>query len=352
MRKEQLTPEQQMRADSLVRAAKSSFKARFKPSSKRDARQEHNSELRKKALARGEDPNKLGLLPSPFLHWSNTVDAYLAIISNYINWLVRVYPDVTTLKHKDRLKHAREYIQGHIDNNYSPSSIKTYRSALGKLHGADGAEIHDDVPSRIAAENKRSRGYTLKQYKKDVKKHSLAAEIPRITGVRRETLRTLRKEFFLEDNDGMLFLKLGGKKATGKTKGGRPYNALIIPSNQARIREILAQFKEGELICPNPPVHLDIHGIRSIYGEDLYGFCARDIADIPTSERVILKKPKIDNSRPNQIRTTAPSVYTRDDGRPFDRIALEVVSQALGHGADRVDVVTQNYLWRFEPPTK
>ena len=348
MKKVELTGEAAVRELKLMRSAKRMLRNLFKPGSKRAARTAHNKELRKAAIERGEDPATIKFHASPNIHWYVTLTAYEHNVGMFINWLVRTHLDVHKLTYAFKAGYVYEYIQWHIDNGYASSTIKTYAAALAKLYGVTLSDINETMPQRRAKDSTRSRGYTLSRYEKDLTKYGLHAEIARMTGVRDETLGKLRKEFFHEDNNGSLILVLDGKKRNGKTKGGRPYTALIAPQNQARMREILSQFEVGVPLCPNPPKHLDTHGIRALYAEDLYQWLARNIVDIPRNERVPLKAAKTDNKRPHQHRVDAPAVRTRrHDGRQFDRIALLIISESLGHGRD--DVIVDSYLWRDTP---
>ena len=331
--------------DHLKRAVADSLFSIFKPgTSKEKARNERNQKVRQEARAKGATPEeikKLPVLPSPYIHSYNTYYQYLAICQQYAVWLAEHHPDTQKLAYAFRKGYAREYIQSMIDRDLAPSTIARATSALAKLHRCNANDIHENRPERRYEDFTRSRTYSEERYGKDVDKYGMMAELCRMTGVREIELEHLYPECFHEDADGKLSLHLDGKRQ--HTKGGKSRDVVILPRHQQRLREILETCEAGKPICPKAPSHLDIHGIRSLYAMDYYAEVARSIEDIPANERVPLKHPKRDNKRPNQVRTTAPGVYTRQsDGKKFDRKALLTVSRSLGH--NRVDVMVHSYL--------
>ena len=335
----------ELRISSLKEAACFSLSARFTPGvSKYAARMEYNLGIIAKARADGaseEEIAKLPFLTSPNIHSYETYNQYKYECERYAAWLAVNYPDVQKLSYAFRKGYARKYIQTLIDRGLAASTIAHATSALAKLHGCRANDIHDKRPKRHYAEFTRSRGYNEKKYKADVEKYGPIVELCRMTGVRECELKHLYKECFVEDEKGKIHLHLDGKKQ--HTKGGRTRDVVILEENQEKIRALISSFEEGKLICPKAPSHLDIHGIRSMYATDYYNAIARDVKDIPATERIALKKPKKDRRRPNQVRTSAPGVYTRrSDGRSFDRSALLTVSESLGHS--REDVVVHSYL--------
>ena len=310
--------------------------------SKHIARAEHNAELH------ASSPNDVAIMPraeSPYIHSIETFSQYKYVCHQHTDWLADVHPEVTKLNYAFRKGYAREYIQIMIDKGYAPSSINRATCALAKMYRCTSNDIHDNRPKRCYIDFIRSRNYSEVQYQKDVQKYmdkyGPIVEICRITGVRELELENLYPECFNINANGDIYLHMDGKKQN--TKGGKTRDIVIIPANQARIREILATLEPGKLICPIAPSHLDIHGIRSLYATDYYVSIARNPNDIPKSERIPLKHEKRDNSRPNQKRTSAPGVYRRRfDGKKFDRKAMLTVSRSLGH--NREDVMIASYL--------
>ena len=312
--------------------------------SKHSSRIEYNLNLRIEAIENGmaiEDVDKLPWHQSPYIHSFETFNQYVLISFQFTDWLCETHPDACKLKYAFDKGYAREFIQRMIDLQYAPSTINRATSALAKLYRCQAKDIHDDRPIRAFKDFTRSRNYSEQQYIKDVKKYGIIAELCRMTGVREVELENLFPECFILRANGEYYLHVDGSNQN--SKGGKTRDVVILKKHQIRLREIIAALKPGVAICPVAPSHLDIHGIRSLYATDYYLSIARDITDIPKSERIKMKHPKIDNSRPNQKRTTSPGIYTRrHDGKKFDRSALLVVSVSLGH--NREDVVVASYL--------
>ena len=256
----------------------------------------------------------------------------------FARWVNIAHPEAVKVKYARR--YVAEYLQFLVDSGKSPSTIHKRASALAKLYRCSSCDFDVALPQRRYANFTRSRGYDDEQYGKDLAKYGEIVELCRATGVRECELEHLYPECFRTDAAGQLYLHLDGREQ--ETKGGLSRDVIILLANQERVLEIISHFTPCELICPEAPSHLDIHGIRAMYAMDYYAAIARPIAGILT-ERIKLKRPIIDKRRPGQVRTTAPAVYTRrSDGKQFDRRALLIVSESLGH--HRVDVVVHSYL--------
>lgn len=277
---------------------------------------------------------------SPKIHSIQTMKQYQYESKRFADWVVENHPDVDRLAYAHKMHYDREYIQQMIDRGLAPSTIAHATSALAKLFRCHAGDIHDNRPMRRYQDFTRSRGYNEAGYAKDVRKYGDIPQLCRCTGVREIELEHLYPECFLTDSEtGMLFLHLDGKRQ--QTKGGKTRDVVILPEKQETVRNILAHYPAGKLLCPAAPSHLDIHGIRSLYATDYYNAIARDPKSIPKAERMKRKHPAVDAT--GKIRTTVPMVYTRRwDGKKFDRAALITVSESLGHHRD--DVVVHSYL--------
>ncbi len=345
--------EERQRVTKLARGiSKSLHELNATGTSKREARAEHNAKLQAKAIAEGRDPKKLRYDASPGIHSFGTMDGYCKDCERALRWVTKRHPEVTTIRFAYKKGYLREYIQDCIDRGLAAHTIDKYACALAKLLRVHSWEIHDNKPRRDYRKYTRSRGYSEARFEQDRSKYSSKygpiIDLMRCTGVRRETFETLYPESFVEGPGGKLYLPVDGKKI--KTKGGRPGLIEIIDENQVKLRELLALFPKGQLICPKVPNQIDEHGIRSLYAEDFYFAIARPIDSIPLNERIPLKNPKFDNRPGRKPRTSVPGIYHRKDGRLFDRKALLRISKSLIH--ERDDVVAQNYLWRSEPLRK
>ncbi|NLU25402.1 MAG: hypothetical protein GXW99_12000 [Clostridiales bacterium] len=307
---------------------------------------EFNAYLRECASRQGATAAELRQIPyapSPLIHSYGTMTLYIYYAQKFGCWVEENHPDAEHVKYARR--YAHEYIQSLIDRGLAPSTVASARSALAKLYRTSADDIYADIPVRHTYNFTRSRNYDEIAYKCDTLKTRKCGKIAmlcRATGVRETELEHLYPECFQRNLDGSLYLHLDGSRQ--HPKNGKSRDIIILPQNQEFVRTFLEECAPGEKICPHAPEHLDIHGIRSLYARDYYSYIARPIQKIPQSERIPLKHPKFDAKRPNQVRDTAPAVYTRlSDGQKFDRRALLIVSKSLGH--NREDVVVNSYLW-------
>lgn len=311
--------------------------------SKAEARAEYNAKLREAARAEGIPEDVIAMMPwmeSPYIHSISTLGQYIDEAERFVKWVDVKHPDVTKIQYAHRRGYDTDYIQTMIDAGYAPSTIARTTAALAKLFRCSANDIHTNRPERRYEDFTRSRAYDESKYEKDCCKYGNLAHLLRAIGVREVELEHLYPECF-RDDDGNLYLHLDGHKQ--HTKGGKTRDVVILPQNQDMVREILSHYTPGELICPVAPSHLDIHGIRSLYAMDYYSAIAHPITPELAAERIPLRHPKVDNSRPGQVRTDAPGTYTRrSDGRVFDRRAMLIVSRSLGHS--RVDVMAHSYL--------
>ena len=207
----------------LGKAVKDSLAARFHPgTSKKETREEYNARVREGARAKGateEEIRSIPFLQSPYIHSYNTYYQYLRICLRFVKWVEANYSDCHKLSYIHRKGYDRVYVQQMIDSGkYSPYTIARTTSALAKLFHCTAAEIHDARPQRRYKDNTRSRNYNEENYKEDVLKRGMIAEICRMTGVRRCELRHLYKHCFIEDETGCIHVHLDGREQ--HTKGG------------------------------------------------------------------------------------------------------------------------------------
>ena len=90
----------------------------------------------------------------------------------------------------------------------------------------------------------------------------------------------------------------------------------------ANVVALMTAAGENGKVFAHVPSHADIHGYRRDYARDYYNSLARPLDAVPRAERY----------------------YCRAEmaGVVFDRAALRIVAQSLGH--NRVCVVAENYL--------
>ena len=136
----------------------------------------------------------------------------------------------------------------------------------------------------------------------------------RATGLRRAELKALRGTALYQDNSGY-YLHI-----TSGSKGGRERYAPIIGDKDLVIR-LCKQAGDGK-VFEKVPSGADIHSYRRDYATAIYQQHARPLEQLTAKEKY----------------------YCRGDrnGEVFDRAAMRITSNALGHG--RIEVIAGHYL--------
>jgi len=228
---------------------------------------------------------------------------------------------------EDARSYAKAYIQEHnADMRYSAYTVQLERAALGKLFGVDSREF-GPVDARHRADITRSRERTIISEKtgKEIfnpktaaghfseKRNAEIVNFVRGTGLRRSELTALRGTQLVE-KDGKAYLQVVGK-------GGRER---FLPIRGEHATEIVGRCKAAGSgrVWEKVPAHMDVHHYRSQYATALYKELARPREDIPKADRYC-------------CRCDLKGVW-------YDKAAMKIVSQALGH--NRISVIAEHYL--------
>lgn len=210
--------------------------------------------------------------------------------------------------------YAEEWVRHRIDQEgLSPYTVKLEVSALGKLYGEPGSNFGLS-PSRHRAEITRSRGVAVRDKNFSETKNDRLVQFCRSTGLRRSELMALTGDKLVKrDNQYYIHVTQG-------TKGGRERFAPVI-GNVKNVVELMTAAGAGN-VFKKVSTNADIHGYRSEYAVAVYRSYARDITTLPRKE----------------------IYYCRGDlkGVRYDRAAMAVTSQALGH--NRISVIAGHYL--------
>ena len=209
--------------------------------------------------------------------------------------------------------YAEEWVRRRIDQGLSPYTVKLEVSALGKLYGEPGSNFGPS-PSRHRAEITRSRGVAVRDKNFSETKNDRFVQFCRSTGLRRSELMALTGDKLVK-RDNQYYIHV-----TNGTKGGRERFAPVI-GNVKNVVELMRAAGTGK-VFQKIYSNADIHGYRSEYAVTVYQSHARDITTL--SRREIY--------------------YCRGDlkGVRYDRAAMAVTSQALGH--NRISVIAGHYL--------
>ena len=218
--------------------------------------------------------------------------------------------------------HADEWLQSRF--HLSPYTITMERSSLAKLYGEPG-ENFVEVPKRHRSDIKRSRGTAKRDKHFSTERNADIISFCRSTGLRRAELALVTGDCYFEQN-GKSYLRV-----TRGTKGGRPRTVPVI-GNVDLVRDLCGAAGTGK-VFPHVPGMMDIHAYRAKYATALYEIVARSVSDIP-----------YDKVAANGRRYQSGVYICRRDrkGERFDKLAMKVVSQALGH--NRISVIAEHYL--------
>lgn len=245
-----------------------------------------------------------------------TFETYKQQFRHFADWLEKAHPEAFTLE--DARGFVDEYLRHLIELERSAYSISTAKAAIAKIMGVEATQFIA-TPSRLRADIKRSRGVAERDKHISDKKEEELARFTSATGLRRKEMTMIRAEdLFFENGQAYLNVDKG-------TKGGKSRVAKIVGKTEAETKEIVKwiQSKEGRLFYKLSS-NYDNHYYRATYANRLYNQLKRDIADIPTQERYVMRKERA--------------------GEVYDKQAMLQVSRALGH--NRISVIAQSYLYQ------
>lgn len=245
-----------------------------------------------------------------------TFETYKQQFRHFADWLEKAHPEAFTLE--DARGFVDEYLRHLIELERSAYSISTAKAAIAKIMGVEATQFIT-TPPRLRADIKRSRGVAERDKHISDKKEEELARFTSATGLRRKEMTMIRAEdLFFENGQAYLNVDKG-------TKGGKSRVAKIVGKTEAETKEIVKwiQSKEGRLFYKLSS-NYDNHYYRATYANRLYNQLKRDIADIPTEEKYIMRKDRA--------------------GEVYDKQAMLHVSKALGH--NRISVIAQSYLYQ------
>ena len=215
----------------------------------------------------------------------------------------------------DLRQYVPEYIQREIDRGLSAWTVRTEVAAISKLYQVTTTSWGVKLPSRMREDITRSRGVAARDAHFSETRNADLVAFLRGTGLRRSEAETVKP---CDIHTGLH----GVSVTVHKGKGGK--DRVVTVTEAAR--GLVAGFA-GPGTTPiwgKIESSCDVHGYRREYAATRYAEIARDINSLPEKERYICR-----GSRKGDV---------------YDRAALAVVSQDLGH--NRLEVVVTNYLGR------
>ena len=250
----------------------------------------------------------------PYIFSTKTLNTYKKEVSEFAKYCKLEHGSKTI---NDCRAYVTEYLQKNLDEGKSVYTVSTQASALGKLYQEPYTNFLT-LPQRERVNITRSRLDRPSDKHFSEKKNEELVNFCRGTGLRRSELQKLAPEALIEKN-GKYYLRIAGK-------GGKTRISPIIGPNKTAIVNRIQGTDPGAKVWPRVHRHADIHSYRSNYATSLYNSLARDVTVLPASERYCCRKDRA--------------------GDVFDKKAMKVVSQALGH--ERIEVIAANYLRDFD----
>lgn len=215
------------------------------------------------------------------IYSKRTFTTYKNQFRYFADWLEVAHPEAVSIE--DALGYVDEYLQHLIDIKRSAYSIATAKAALAKVFGVEATQF--------------------------------IATPPRLR--RAEMQRIEAEDLFFENGKAWLKVDKG-------TKGGKPRKVEICGKTEAETRDLVnwIQSQKGRLF-PKLSSNYDNHSYRASYAMRMYKKYVRNLDKLPIKEKY----------------------YMRGDraGEVFDRYAMKIVSENLGH--NRITVIAQSYLY-------
>ncbi|MGB7447484.1 MAG: hypothetical protein WBK48_10685 [Dethiobacteria bacterium] len=284
------------------------------------SRHKAKKEYREKLEARGE--KMVGNRVPGKIFSELTFKNYLDRCCNFVRWAQKEY-GVRTLEEIER-RH-KEIVNKYIDyleTDKSPYTIHGYVSAISMLLGTKNGDYelpqksYNDITKNRIDPDAQIEGF-------DNEKHADLVRFIKATGLRRIELCRIRPEQVVKNIWGDVCIYIMPNQA----KGGRPRIVHPIKEDaewvyqyareqQRKGKKRIFSVKDGEI-----PKRAPCHPLRAVFAERKYTEALKTHA-------------------------TGEIYRRRGDKREFDKGALQVVSDNMGH--NRLGICVQNYLWRNE----
>lgn len=262
-------------------------------------------------IGRKKKPDKIAGISQNYIYSWETYHSYLKHCCYFVKWCKENHGCKTIEQCK---VYASEWMK--TREHLSVYTQKMEASALVKLYGCTLEELNIHTAARQRKDITRSRNTVKRDRHFSESNHAELVAFCRATGLRRAELQALRGTALYQDSSGY-YLHI-----TSGSKGGRERYAPIIGDKDLVIR-LCKQAGDGK-VFEKIPSDADIHSYRRDYATAIYQQHARPLEQLTAKEKY----------------------YCRGDrkGEVFDRAAMRIASNALGHG--RIEVIAGHYLDR------
>lgn len=214
---------------------------------------------------------------------------------------------------EDARAYTGQYLQKRMIEGKSAWTVRQDAAALAKLYQVRTTELGVKLPSRRREDitqhrTKAWRGHFSEERNRDL------VELCRATGLRRHEVAALRPRNVKLAPDGRVIVHVH------QGKGGKTRDVVSLTDAPWRLAEA-ARAKNSWRVIDHIPHRAPCHEYRAEYAREMYARIARDPATLPKRERYCARGDRA--------------------GQWYDRAAMQVVSENLGH--TRLDVV-MSYL--------
>ena len=208
------------------------------------------------------------------------------------------------------------YLEELRERGLSNHSISTHRAGLCKAFHLAGHDLDPITISRPRDEISRSRGEYSERFNAD--KHAELVNFVHSTGLRRCELETLTKDALRVDEEGNHYLHIYGK-------GGKERDVYPFGDHADAVIAKVSNTPAGDNVWGKQPSYVPMHRMRAEAAAILYHQHERPLEELSRKDKYYCQRDMA--------------------GKVFDRAALMVVSNALGH--NRLDVVVSHYSYLF-----
>lgn len=260
-------------------------------------------------IGRKKKPDKIASISQNYIYSWETYHSYLKHCCYFVKWCKENHGCKT-------IEQCKAYVSEWMKTreHLSVYTQKMEASALVKLYGCTLEELNIHTAARQRKDITRSRNTVKRDRHFSESNHAELVAFCRATGLRRAELKALRGTALYQDRSGYYLHISSG------SKGGRERYAPIIGDKDLVIR-LCQQAGDGK-VFEKIPSGADIHSYRRDYATAIYQQHARPLEQLTAKEKY----------------------YCRGDrkGEVFDRAAMRIASNALGHG--RIGVIAGHYL--------
>lgn len=259
----------------------------------------------------------------------NTYKTYLKHGYHFVEWCIKNKGCKTYGKNLDELRqYAPEYLQAREAEGLSLYSLKSEKSALGKIFG-------EEIPYKFKEQRKvinitRSRGKAVRDTHFSPEKNQELVIIAKATGGRREDISKLTPQSFITDHKGRLWVIFS------QSKGGRNRISPVLPQYTEAVKNIIkSKSDDDKPIFDRINTNADIHSYRREYAQSLYNAVANDHE---YRDDLLGMYPS------RKEKAKGDFYYSHTKELPFKgrRDDIYIVTQALGH--NRLEVTVNHYL--------